>query len=91
MKFGHIEGMRLYINRNMDQKRMFAIWRTEPLWKPVTKKGQGHRMGGGKKSVQHYIAPVKKGETISAEMCVLHLFMSLTKFYYITVCVYTIM
>lgn len=26
------------VNREMDTRRMFAVWRVDPLWKPITKK-----------------------------------------------------
>jgi len=56
---GHFEMIRTGINRNMDETRMFAMWRVDPPWKPITKKGQGHRMGGGKGSIDHYTTPVR--------------------------------
>jgi hypothetical protein len=30
--------IRMGILRKIDQKRMFAIWRVDPPWQPVTKK-----------------------------------------------------
>ena len=45
---GHFEMIRNGINRKLDEKRMFAIWRIDAPWKPWTKKGSGHRMGKGK-------------------------------------------
>lgn len=38
MKHGHFEMIRLTIGRKLDQKRMFAIWRVDPPWQPITKK-----------------------------------------------------
>ncbi|KAK2142376.1 hypothetical protein LSH36_963g00000 [Paralvinella palmiformis] len=64
MHWGHMDMIRLTINRKMDQSRMFAIWRVDPPWKPITKKGQGHRMGGGKGSIDKFVAPVKAGRII---------------------------
>lgn len=61
LKFGHFEMMRLTIGRKMDTTRMFAIWRVDAPWQPVTKKGQGQRMGGGKGAIDHYVTPVKAG------------------------------
>jgi large subunit ribosomal protein L16 len=52
------------INRKLDETRMFAIWRIDAPWKPMTRKGQGHRMGGGKGAVDHYTTPVKAGRII---------------------------
>jgi len=38
LKHGHFEMIRLTIGRKLDQERMFAIWRVDPPWQPVTKK-----------------------------------------------------
>uniref|UniRef100_A0A6M2DX17 Large ribosomal subunit protein uL16m n=1 Tax=Xenopsylla cheopis TaxID=163159 RepID=A0A6M2DX17_XENCH len=64
LRSGHFEMLRLGIGRKMDVNRMFAIWRVDPPWQPVTKKGQGHRMGGGKGSIDHYVTPIKSGRII---------------------------
>lgn len=64
LKWGHFEMIRMGILRKMDQNRMFAIWRVDPPWQPVTKKGQGQRMGGGKGAIDHYVTPIKKGRVI---------------------------
>ena len=49
MQHGHFEMVRLTINRFIgDNDHMFARWRVNAPFKPVTKKGQGQRMGGGK-------------------------------------------
>nr|CAI5839791.1 unnamed protein product [Callosobruchus analis] len=64
LKWGHFEMMRLTVGRKMDQDRMFAIWRVDNPWFPVTKKGQGQRMGGGKGAIDHYVTPVKSGRII---------------------------
>ncbi|XP_073831346.1 mitochondrial ribosomal protein L16 [Musca autumnalis] len=64
LRWGHFEMMRLTIGRKMDTNRMFAIWRVPAPWQPVTKKGQGQRMGGGKGAVDHYVTPVKTGRVI---------------------------
>lgn len=64
MKYEHYEMARLQVARRLDQKRMFAIWRIEPPWQPVTKKGQGQRMGGGKGAIDHYVTPIKAGRII---------------------------
>ena len=64
IKFGHFEMMRNGVNRKMDETRMFAQWRIDAPWKPITKKGQGHRMGSGKASISHYATPVKAGRII---------------------------
>lgn len=64
LKFGHFEMIRLTIGRKMDTSRMFTVWRIDPPWQPITKKSQGHRMGGGKGNIDHYVTPVKKGRII---------------------------
>lgn len=64
MKWGHFEMVRLGILRKMDQNRMFALWRIDAPWQPVTKKGQGQRMGGGKGPIDHYVTPVKARRVI---------------------------
>ncbi|XP_012543065.1 39S ribosomal protein L16, mitochondrial [Monomorium pharaonis] len=64
LKYGHFEMIRLTIGKKIDPDRMFAIWRVDPPWQPVTKKGQGHRMGGGKGSIDHYVTPIKAGRVI---------------------------
>lgn len=64
LRYGHFDAIRNVINRKMDTKNMFAIWRVDAPWKPMTKKGQGKRMGGGKGSIHHYTTPVKAGRII---------------------------
>nr|CAG4652160.1 EOG090X0DE4 [Triops cancriformis] len=61
---GHLEMIRLTIGRKMDTSRVFSVWRIDAPWKPVTKKGQGKRMGGGKGPIDHYVTPVKAGRVI---------------------------
>jgi len=38
MKWGLFEMVRLGILRKMDQNRMFAVWRIDGPWQPVTRK-----------------------------------------------------
>jgi large subunit ribosomal protein L16 len=38
MKWGHFEMVRLGVLRKMDQNRMFAVWRIDSPWQPVTRK-----------------------------------------------------
>ncbi|GLH16579.1 CSON003729 protein [Gryllus bimaculatus] len=64
LRWGHIEMIRLGIIRKLTSDRIFAIWRIDPPWQPVTKKGQGQRMGGGKGAIDHYVTPVKAGRVI---------------------------
>lgn len=64
MRWGHFEMLRLSIGRKMDVNRMFTIWRVDAPWQPLTRKGQGQRMGGGKGAIDHYVTPVKHGKII---------------------------
>ncbi|XP_067933585.1 large ribosomal subunit protein uL16m-like [Watersipora subatra] len=64
LRHGHLESSRLKINRKMDTKTMFAVWRVPPPWKPITKKPLGSRMGGGKGPIHHYTSPVKANRII---------------------------
>lgn len=64
MHHGHFEMIRIGINKNMNESRMFATWRIPAPWKPVSRKGPGHKMGGGKGSIDHYVTPVKAGRII---------------------------
>ncbi|CAG4909138.1 unnamed protein product [Colias eurytheme] len=64
MRHEHFEMVRLQVARRLDQKKMFAIWRIDPPWQPITKKGQGQRMGGGKGAIDHYVTPIKNGRII---------------------------
>ncbi|XP_069156727.1 large ribosomal subunit protein uL16m isoform X3 [Procambarus clarkii] len=64
LKFGHLEMIRMGIARRIDVNKMFAVWRIEAPWKPITRKGQGKRMGGGKGGIDHYVTPVKAGRVI---------------------------
>jgi large subunit ribosomal protein L16 len=59
----HFDAWRLYINSKLTSY-MFAEWRVEAPWKPVTKKGQGKRMGKGKSPISHYVTPVKAEQII---------------------------
>ena len=64
LKFNHINLIRTVINKHMDKRKMFAVWRIEAPWKPVTRKAQGKRMGGGKASIHHYVTPIRAGSVI---------------------------
>ena len=64
LQWGHIEMIRNGINRKLIEKTMFAVWRIESPWKPLTSKGQGKRMGGGKGSIKEYVTPVKENRII---------------------------
>ncbi|KAG5883169.1 hypothetical protein JTB14_010305 [Gonioctena quinquepunctata] len=64
LKWGHFEMMRYTVGRKIDTNRMFALWRVDSPWQPLTKQGQGQRMGGGKGAIDHYVTPVKAGRII---------------------------
>lgn len=64
LHWGHIEMMRLTINRKMDSRTTFARWRINSPYKPITRKGLGQRMGGGKGAIDHYVTPVRYGRLI---------------------------
>lgn len=64
LHWGHIEMIRLTVNRKMDARRMFARWCINGPYKPITRKGLGQRMGGGKGAIDHYVTPVRYGRLI---------------------------
>nr|XP_060627483.1 large ribosomal subunit protein uL16m [Anolis sagrei ordinatus] len=64
LRWGHFEMMRLTINRHLNPKTMFAVWRVPPPYKPITRKGLGQRMGGGKGAIDHYVTAVRAGRLI---------------------------
>lgn len=64
MKHAHFEVLRNEIGRQLEPEKSFAIYRVDPPYKPVTFRGQGKKMGGGKGSISHYATPVKAGRVI---------------------------
>lgn len=64
MRSGHFEMFRNIINRKMDTNKVFAVWRVDPPWKPVTRHGQGKKLGGGKGAISFYETPIKRGRII---------------------------
>ncbi|NXV05811.1 RM16 protein, partial [Cettia cetti] len=64
LHWGHFEMIRLTIGRSIDPKSMFAVWRVPAPSKPVTRKSLGHRMGGGKGPVDHFVTAVKSGRLV---------------------------
>ncbi|KPP72932.1 39S ribosomal protein L16, mitochondrial-like [Scleropages formosus] len=64
LHWGHMEMMRLTINRSIDSRTMFAVWRIDAPYKPITSKGLGKRMGGGKGAIDHYVTPVRYGRLV---------------------------
>ena len=64
LTIAHINSIRNVVNKHMDKKNMFAVWRIEPPWKPIVKKSQGKRGGGGKANIHHYATPIRAGSVI---------------------------
>ncbi|XP_037545956.1 39S ribosomal protein L16, mitochondrial [Nematolebias whitei] len=64
LRWGHLEMIRLTINRKMDPRTTFARWRINAPYKPITSKSLGHRMGGGKGDIEYYVTPVRAGRLI---------------------------
>jgi len=64
LHWGHMEMIRLTINRKMDARSTFARWRVSAPYKPITRKGLGQRMGGGKGAIDHYVTPVRAGRLV---------------------------
>lgn len=64
LTINHLDLIRNVINKHMDTKKMFAVWRVEAPWKPMSKKSQGKRMGGGKSPIHHYVTPVRASSVI---------------------------
>ncbi|KAM3913829.1 large ribosomal subunit protein uL16m [Leptodactylus fuscus] len=64
LHWGHFEMMRLTLNRKFDPRTTFSNWLIEAPSKPITRKGLGQRMGGGKGAVDHYVTPVKADQLI---------------------------
>ncbi|KAG7273685.1 hypothetical protein CRUP_017438 [Coryphaenoides rupestris] len=48
----------------MDSRSTFARWRVSAPYKPITRKGLGQRMGGGKGAIDHYVTPVRAGRLV---------------------------
>ncbi|KAM5138939.1 large ribosomal subunit protein uL16m [Mantella aurantiaca] len=64
LHWGHFEMIRLTLNRKFNERTTFSVWMVEAPHKPITRKGLGQRMGGGKGAVDHYVTPVKADQLI---------------------------
>lgn len=65
LKAGHIDMLRLTINRGMRLRPyLFAKFRIPAVHKPVTKHPKNAVMGGGKGKIDHYVTPVKARQVI---------------------------
>lgn len=64
LHWGHIEMIRLTINRKLDFRTTFARWCISGPYKPITRKSLGQRMGGGKGAIDHYVTPIRYGRFI---------------------------
>ncbi|KAL7288979.1 hypothetical protein TKK_0016937 [Trichogramma kaykai] len=63
LRYGHTEMVRWTCGKKLPHSA-FSLWRIDPPWQPVTRRGHGVRMGGGKGSIDHYVTPVKAGRVI---------------------------
>ena len=69
IKTATFDNIRNFTLRKMKQhKKCFAFYRIDPPYKPITRKGMGKKMGGGKGSISTYATPVKAGRVI-LEVC----------------------
>lgn len=64
LRGAHFDVIRDRVNKYLDKDRFFAIWRIDPPWKAVSKKGYGKKGGGGKGKVHHFETPVKAGRIL---------------------------
>lgn len=65
LKAGHIEMLRLTINRGIRKKPyLFAEYRIPAVHKPVTRHPKNAVMGGGKGKIDHYVTPVKARQVL---------------------------
>ncbi|RWS22920.1 39S ribosomal protein L16-like isoform X2 [Leptotrombidium deliense] len=60
----HINHIRNTINRYLKEEKSFAVWRIDAPWKPMTKKGIGKTLGGGKGNIYAYSTPVRAGRVL---------------------------
>ena len=60
----NFDAVRNYCNRRLRENESFAIYRVDPPHHPVTNRGPGKKLGGGKGSISHYVTPVKAGRII---------------------------
>lgn len=63
-KHCHFNVLMLKINRFIRNKPIFAKWRLEAPYHPVTKHPIQAVMGGGKGSIDHYVTPLKSRQVI---------------------------
>jgi large subunit ribosomal protein L16 len=61
---GHCNMIQTAINKKLDLNKAFSVWRIDPPARPVTKHGQGKKLGGGKGAIDHYMFPIKRGRVI---------------------------
>lgn len=64
LKFSHFDFMRSKVGRFLEPKTSFAFYRVDAPFKPITKHGQGKKLGGGKGSVDTYGTPIRAGRVI---------------------------
>ena len=63
-RHGHFNIIMQKVNRFIKDKPLFAVWRLEPPWHPVTRHPIQAVMGGGKGSINHYVTPVKARQVL---------------------------
>ncbi|VDP12034.1 unnamed protein product [Soboliphyme baturini] len=59
MHYHNFETIRKMVNYWIKDDKKFAIWRVDAPWLPRTKVPQGLKLGGGKRSIHHYVTPVR--------------------------------
>ncbi|XP_068163894.1 large ribosomal subunit protein uL16m [Antennarius striatus] len=64
LRWAHFEMIRAVMGRRLDYQKTFAFWRINSPYKPITRKSLGHRMGGGKGAVDHYVTPIRCGNFV---------------------------
>jgi len=59
LHYKHLEMIRAIVNKSIDERRMFAVWRVDQPSVGRTKKAVGVTLGGGKGSAHHFVTRVK--------------------------------
>lgn len=64
LKYQNFDMMRAMIGRKLEEGKSFAIYNIDAPYKPVTSKGVGKRLGGGKGPISHWVTPIRAGRVI---------------------------
>ncbi|OWF36423.1 39S ribosomal protein L16, mitochondrial-like [Mizuhopecten yessoensis] len=59
LQYAHMNNIRTTLNRFIDEKKSYAVWRIEYPWRPYTRKPASVRMGAGKGAIKDFSVPVK--------------------------------